>query len=260
MCDKSCCLPKTGESCRETRRVHPGTNSEVPRRFRGASMRLWGILDGKWLTERRSPSKRAALPKRFGDVEAVAGIDFDVRSGELFGFLGPNGAGKTTTINMFTGLARPDSGTIALGGVDCTKNPPRRTAPHRGGPRREQPLSGADRLREPDVLRVAVRNAEGGAHRQGVGAAGPVRTDEGRGAQVRRLLEGDEAQTDHRGGGSSTSRVFSFWTSRPRASTSPAPGRCGSLSPLCTRRGRPSFSPRTTSRRPNGSATGSHFW
>jgi len=63
------------------------------------------------------------LAKRFDGVEAVAGIDFEVRSGELFGFLGPNGAGKTTTINMFTGLARPDSGMIALGGVDCTKNP-----------------------------------------------------------------------------------------------------------------------------------------
>jgi ABC-2 type transport system ATP-binding protein len=63
------------------------------------------------------------LTKRFGAVEAVAGIDFTVRSGELFGFLGPNGAGKTTTINMFTGLARPDSGNIRIGGVDCTANP-----------------------------------------------------------------------------------------------------------------------------------------
>jgi len=52
------------------------------------------------------------LAKRFGDVQAVAGIDFDVSEGEVFGFLGPNGAGKTTTINMLTGLARPDSGTI----------------------------------------------------------------------------------------------------------------------------------------------------
>ena len=48
----------------------------------------------------------SGLAKRFGDVEAVAGVDFEVRQGELFGFLGPNGAGKTTTINMLTGLAR----------------------------------------------------------------------------------------------------------------------------------------------------------
>ncbi len=63
------------------------------------------------------------LAKRFGDVEAVAGIDFDVREGELFGFLGPNGAGKSTTINLLIGLARPDAGTIRIGGIDCSTNP-----------------------------------------------------------------------------------------------------------------------------------------
>jgi len=65
----------------------------------------------------------AGLAKSFDGVRAVAGIDFAVRRGELFGFLGPNGAGKTTTINMLTGLARADSGSIRVGGVDCTKNP-----------------------------------------------------------------------------------------------------------------------------------------
>jgi len=63
------------------------------------------------------------LRKRFEDVEAVAGISFSVQRGELFGFLGPNGAGKTTTINMLTGLARPDAGTIRIGGIDCTGSP-----------------------------------------------------------------------------------------------------------------------------------------
>ena len=63
------------------------------------------------------------LVKRFGDVEAVAGIDFDVRDGELFGFLGPNGAGKSTTINVLIGLARPDAGTIRISGIDCSTNP-----------------------------------------------------------------------------------------------------------------------------------------
>ena len=62
------------------------------------------------------------LKKSFADVKAVAGISFAVRSGELFGFLGPNGAGKTTTIKMLTGLARPESGTIRVGGIDCTRN------------------------------------------------------------------------------------------------------------------------------------------
>ena len=64
-----------------------------------------------------------SLAKRFGDVEAVAGIDFDVREGELFGFLGPNGAGKSTTINILIGLARPDAGTIRISGIDCSTNP-----------------------------------------------------------------------------------------------------------------------------------------
>jgi ABC-2 type transport system ATP-binding protein len=63
------------------------------------------------------------LAKRFGEVRAVEDVSFEVRQGELFGFLGPNGAGKTTTINMLTGLARPDKGTIRIAGIDCTGNP-----------------------------------------------------------------------------------------------------------------------------------------
>ena len=63
------------------------------------------------------------LAKRFEEVQAVADASFDLLQGELFGFLGPNGAGKTTTINMLTGLARPDAGTIRIAGIDCTGNP-----------------------------------------------------------------------------------------------------------------------------------------
>ena len=72
--------------------------------------------------------KVQGLAKNFGDVQAVTEVDFEVNSGELFGFLGPNGAGKTTTINMLTGLARPDAGTVRIGGIDCTKRP--RAAQH----------------------------------------------------------------------------------------------------------------------------------
>ncbi len=68
------------------------------------------------------------LSKRFDGVAAVDSVGFDVRGGELFGFLGPNGAGKTTTINMLTGLARPDKGTVTIGGIDCTDRP--RAAQH----------------------------------------------------------------------------------------------------------------------------------
>jgi ABC-2 type transport system ATP-binding protein len=63
------------------------------------------------------------LIKRYGEVVAVNDISFQVNEGELFGFLGPNGAGKTTTINLLTGLARLDAGTINIGGIDCTSNP-----------------------------------------------------------------------------------------------------------------------------------------
>ena len=63
------------------------------------------------------------LSKQYGMVRAVDGISFVVGRGELFGFLGPNGAGKTTTINLLTGLARPDEGTLVVGGIDCLRNP-----------------------------------------------------------------------------------------------------------------------------------------
>jgi len=58
------------------------------------------------------------LAKRFGEVQAVAGVDFSVRRGELFGFLGPNGAGKTTTVRMLTGVLAPTDGTATIEGHD----------------------------------------------------------------------------------------------------------------------------------------------
>jgi len=72
---------------------------------------------------RKSLIKVTKLTKRFDQVTAVNEISFDVHRGELFGFLGPNGAGKTTTINMLTGLAKPDSGTIQIAGLEYAKNP-----------------------------------------------------------------------------------------------------------------------------------------
>lgn len=63
------------------------------------------------------------LRKRFGDVTAVDDVSFSIEPGEFFGFLGPNGAGKTTTINMLTGLARPDSGSISIAGIECSRDP-----------------------------------------------------------------------------------------------------------------------------------------
>jgi ABC-2 type transport system ATP-binding protein len=58
------------------------------------------------------------LRKRYGDLEAVRGIEFEVRPGETFGFLGPNGAGKSTTVLMLTTLLPPTSGRASVGGYD----------------------------------------------------------------------------------------------------------------------------------------------
>jgi ABC-2 type transport system ATP-binding protein len=58
------------------------------------------------------------LIKRYGEIDAVNGIDLDVAPGETFGFLGPNGAGKSTTINMLCTLTRPTAGSAAVAGHD----------------------------------------------------------------------------------------------------------------------------------------------
>ena len=54
------------------------------------------------------------LVKRYGEVEAVRGIGFEVQPGETFGFLGPNGAGKSTTIKILCTLASPTSGSARV--------------------------------------------------------------------------------------------------------------------------------------------------
>jgi ABC-2 type transport system ATP-binding protein len=62
------------------------------------------------------------VTKRYGDLVAVSNLSFDVREGEIFGLLGPNGSGKTTTVKMILGLLDPDSGSIAVGGLDPAKD------------------------------------------------------------------------------------------------------------------------------------------
>ena len=61
------------------------------------------------------------LIKRYGEVRAVDGIDFEVAAGEVFGLLGPNGAGKTTTVEILEGLRLPDGGEAFVLGVDVAK-------------------------------------------------------------------------------------------------------------------------------------------
>ena len=60
----------------------------------------------------------AGLSKSFGGNAAVAGVDIDIKPGEIVGLVGPNGAGKSTIFNLITGFLRPDSGTVRFKGHD----------------------------------------------------------------------------------------------------------------------------------------------
>jgi ABC-2 type transport system ATP-binding protein len=65
------------------------------------------------------------LVKRYGQIEAVRGIDLEVRKGEIFGFLGPNGAGKSTTISILCTLLTPSAGSAHVAGIDVMRDPAR---------------------------------------------------------------------------------------------------------------------------------------
>ncbi len=62
------------------------------------------------------------VTKRFGSVQALAGVDLEIAPGEFFGLLGPNGAGKTTLISALAGLVRPDAGRLAVMGHDVVSD------------------------------------------------------------------------------------------------------------------------------------------
>ena len=87
----------------ETREPDPGARAE---RAPTSAVRLEGIH------------------KRFGEVEAVAGIDLDIADGEFFSMLGPSGSGKTTTLRMIAGFELPSAGRILLHGQDVSQKAP----------------------------------------------------------------------------------------------------------------------------------------
>ena len=62
------------------------------------------------------------LKKTYGEIEAVKGVSFNVKSGEVFGILGPNGAGKTTTLEMMEGLRDITGGAVTIDGIDVASN------------------------------------------------------------------------------------------------------------------------------------------
>ncbi len=63
------------------------------------------------------------LRKNYGEVEALRGVSFSVKPGEIIGLLGPNGAGKTTLMKILTGYIQPSSGTAEVGGIDVMAHP-----------------------------------------------------------------------------------------------------------------------------------------
>jgi len=67
--------------------------------------------------------RAANLSKRYGQKEVVHGINLELNPKEVVGLLGPNGAGKTTTFYMLVGIVEPNTGNVALGGVDLTEKP-----------------------------------------------------------------------------------------------------------------------------------------
>jgi ABC-2 type transport system ATP-binding protein len=100
-------------------------------RQRGDPERPPGAASGRSALPARTGTTTAVqaegLVKHYGSgsdlVEAVRGVDLDVKSGEVFGFLGPNGAGKSTTVRMLTTLLSITSGTAHVAGVDVARDP-----------------------------------------------------------------------------------------------------------------------------------------
>jgi len=68
------------------------------------------------------------VSKRFGGLQAVKDLTFEVREGEILGLIGPNGAGKSTLFNLINGVFAPDTGKIAFGGADITGEKPYKVA------------------------------------------------------------------------------------------------------------------------------------
>jgi branched-chain amino acid transport system ATP-binding protein len=104
------------------------------------------------------------LTKRFGGVEAVAGVDLRLQPGRILGVIGPNGAGKSTVVNLLTGHVRPTAGRILVGGRDLTGARPWRIA-HAGVARTFQIVKPFRGMTVTENVVVAALFAPGGPRR-----------------------------------------------------------------------------------------------
>jgi len=100
--------------------VPSGPDAAVDSEAASARFRVAGGARGEPLLEVRG------LTRTFGGLRAVAGVDLDVRRGEVLGIIGPNGAGKTTLFNLLNGFVTPDSGEVRLDGRSLARLRPNR--------------------------------------------------------------------------------------------------------------------------------------
>jgi branched-chain amino acid transport system ATP-binding protein len=100
------------------------------------------------------------LKKAYGAIQAVGGVSFEVRPGEIFGVIGPNGSGKTTLFNSMLGQITPDTGKIELNGQDVTKLGPLELN-RRGVGRTFQTLQVFGKMTVRDNLIVAAQEHQG---------------------------------------------------------------------------------------------------
>ena len=201
-----------------------------------------------------------ALTKRFDDVEAVAGIDLDIPSGEFFSILGPSGCGKTTTLRLVAGFEQPTSGSILLDGVDVARaSAAQAQRQHRLPELRPVPVPDRGRQRG---LRPALPEA-------GQGGVGPPGRGGPRAGPAARLREASArsavrwpAAAGGPGPGPGPQPVVSCCsTSRSAPSTPSCAGRCRWSSRRCRRRsGSPSSTSPTTRRRHSRCPTAWPSW
>ena len=122
--------------------------------------RLW---PNRPVARRSRGDPRARSRKNYGPVEAVSGINLDVREGEIFGLIGPDGAGKTTTFQILAGIMEATSGAVEVSASPRATRAPRRL-PHPD----VQPVSRSERhgkhpLRGRSAARAAARKSPSAA-------------------------------------------------------------------------------------------------
>ena len=183
---------------------------------------------------RRPPAVEVSgLEKRYGEVEAVRGVDFQVEAGETFGFLGPNGAGKSTTINILCTLTSPTAGVARVAGHDVTtdRDDVRRTI---GlvfqDPTLDQDLTAEQNLRFHAELYGVPKAAVADRIDDMLGMVGLTDRRRGAGAAPSPAACAVGSRSP---AGCCTRLGCSSWTSRRSAWTRRAAPRCGSTSGRC---------------------------